>query len=480
MKMAQRQLKSKEELPDIPAGFGKFEPTLSGILVPQKTLEDMIKSRRDGIRDIYLKGDGLEATKRLTAWAAEVVAAVVGKPEYAGIRNKIAVVFVGSSGRAEMCFQSDIDYRIVHDGSLKENKTKTLENDVFSTLQRYGFGRTSSFGVGDIDFFVSGAKFSLFDRLSLDDTSFIAGNRSLYAKFRESVESVFGASPGEIEDTMTNMLFIYNLYTRDPKAEEPNVKKGLGGIRELQFLIQTAKIRHKSKGRGIEECAKDLAKIGRIMQPEADKLVDAANFLFTVRNEMHYQFGRDNDLLDGESVSRLGDFSKALHITDIQEEYKKHKDNVRNSVSAFKGRLRADVDRSRSEKGLAPISLGEGVDFAPPGTQIAIARHDDRVIRLAVVWNSMNPSLLRHVMEKEIENKSRGISYDWNVLFGLAHSKHSPLDVFDWLLDFAESGNPYRKIPLEVIANESFKAMLEGDNCPPILKQKVDRIKRQQ
>ncbi|MGY8686886.1 MAG: [protein-PII] uridylyltransferase family protein, partial [Verrucomicrobiales bacterium] len=74
-------------------------------------------------------------------------------------------------------------------------------------------------------------------------------------------------------------------------VQEPNVKNGCGGLRDYHNLIWITFVRYGSKD------LQTLVKKRVLTKGELREVEQAYDFLHRVRNELHYQAGRENDIL---------------------------------------------------------------------------------------------------------------------------------------------------------------------------------------
>src|SRR5262249_27936589 len=67
---------------------------------------------------------------------------------------------------------------------------------------------------------------------------------------------------------------------------EPDVKNGAGGLRDLDNALWAARARWRVDG------FDELVRLGILVAREAKEIQDACDFLWTVRNHLHYRAGR--------------------------------------------------------------------------------------------------------------------------------------------------------------------------------------------
>ena len=80
---------------------------------------------------------------------------------------------------------------------------------------------------------------------------------------------------------------------------EPNIKEGKGGLRDLQTLFWIAKYLY-----GVNEVSV-LVEKGVLTKRDAKRFAKAQNFLWTVRNHLHYVSGRSEERLTFNVQSEL-------------------------------------------------------------------------------------------------------------------------------------------------------------------------------
>jgi [protein-PII] uridylyltransferase len=80
---------------------------------------------------------------------------------------------------------------------------------------------------------------------------------------------------------------------------EPDVKNGAGGLRDLDVALWAARARWRVKG------VSDLVRLGVLVPREANEITQACDFLWTVRNHLHYHAGRRSDRLTFEEQETI-------------------------------------------------------------------------------------------------------------------------------------------------------------------------------
>ena len=124
---------------------------------------------------------------------------------------------------------------------------------------------------------------------------------------------------------------------------EPNVKRSRGGLRELQFIRWIGFIRYG------ESDFDALAEAGWLTKEEQLKLRAAHDFLLWVRNDLHFQHGKAEDVLDRTEQLRIAalrnypEIAGLLPVEQFMREYFQHTSDVREIAAHL-----AEVARPRS------------------------------------------------------------------------------------------------------------------------------------
>ena len=127
-------------------------------------------------------------------------------------------------------------------------------------------------------------------RTSLLEHRFVAGSRSLYRAFAESVATAMDV-PSFYEGKMLEQQQRHLKYHDTAYNLEPNVKESPGGLRDLQTVLWIA--RAAGLGRGWRE----LAQAGLITMQEARTVSRQERLIGALRVRLHYLTGRREDRL---------------------------------------------------------------------------------------------------------------------------------------------------------------------------------------
>jgi len=203
--------------------------------------------------------------------------------------SQLSLCAVGGYGRRELFPHSDIDIIILLDTSDTALYQEALSN-LFTFL--WDIGLKPSHSVRTIDECVDAALEDQTIMTSLTEISLIAGQPALYdaLKLRITPDKIwpsdeFFAAKME-EQRLRHAKFhdtAYNL--------EPNIKEGLGGLRDMQSIAWVFKRHYNSS------TLKELIKYDFLPEAEYTELIAARDVLWRIRYALHLLTNRAEDRL---------------------------------------------------------------------------------------------------------------------------------------------------------------------------------------
>ncbi|WP_025209308.1 bifunctional uridylyltransferase/uridylyl-removing protein GlnD [Hippea sp. KM1] len=203
-------------------------------------------------------------------------------------KDEICVVAVGGYGRRQLNPHSDIDIMVV-----PSNMTDVDEGvrGVYDFL--YGVDYDCSVAVRSIDECVEFSKDDDTIKTSLADSRFLWGNRSIYERYQDVLKNriLKDDVDGFIQAKMDYLNRMHSRYGNTVYVLEPNVKEGVGSLRDYHVLIWIAKVLFGIKN------AIEMQKKGLLDADSYAKLRESLYFLWQLRNALHFDAGKKNDVL---------------------------------------------------------------------------------------------------------------------------------------------------------------------------------------
>lgn len=226
-----------------------------------------------------------------------------------------ALVAVGGYGRKELCLNSDIDILVLFKKKIPKD-AKKLSEELFYPLWDLGFDL--GYGVRTIKDCIN-LGISDFEVLtSLLDTRFLCGDSILYLDLIEKLQKKVIKKESTrlikwLKDRNKSRMFNFG----DASHQlEPNLKDGIGGLRDYHHILWMAKALYNIKD------VRDLEYLGKLSYREYDELKEELNFLLLVRNHLHLLSKRKNDRLSfeyQEEIARRLGFKKIKKIAPVEQ-----------------------------------------------------------------------------------------------------------------------------------------------------------------
>ena len=235
----------------------------------------------------------------------------------------LAIVALGGYGRGELSPRSDIDIMFLHRPSIRQDIVK-IPGRILQALWDLGFqiGHSSRtirdcVEIGHRDLTV---------RTALMEARFLSGSRELFDKFRSRYQRKVISSRADryIAARIRNRGVEYEQYGTTIHLLEPHIKKSRGGLRDLHLLQWLARTRYQTIS------LDHLKQHGIVSKNDHKILIEAREFLWRIRNELHFHAGRCQDSLTFEEQMRIAaergfkDKKNILGVEQFMQRYYDH------------------------------------------------------------------------------------------------------------------------------------------------------------
>src|SRR5512143_1134333 len=251
---------------------------------------------RKFLEELHRNGASGHTVVRLQSAAMDRVVLALWEEALAGARGKhrpqpISLVALGGYGRRELAPFSDLDLLVLHErGDAKPFAKLASERFLYAL---WDLRLEVGYGIRDLAHCETLAQEDHTARTALLDLRHLAGDLRLYRELER--EQLHGLSQSRVDGFVTEK--IAEMRQRREKYGdslyllEPNVKQSEGGLRDLQSALWIARARWKIAG--ITEL------LARAILPEREigELRRARDFVWRVRNELHYLENRKWDQL---------------------------------------------------------------------------------------------------------------------------------------------------------------------------------------
>jgi [protein-PII] uridylyltransferase len=202
-----------------------------------------------------------------------------------------AVVALGGYGRRELAPHSDVDLLFLHAGKVSPCVRRFVER---SLQLLWDVGLSVGHAVRSARECVALARTDLHARTTLTEARLVTGSPELFATLTKHVEAGLGDARATRDFFALMRAELLERHTRWGHAvglQEPNVKEGVGGLRDLHAVVWLGHALYGSRG------LHGLFREGWLGDQDYVVARRAHDFLSRVRNEAHFNAGRRADLL---------------------------------------------------------------------------------------------------------------------------------------------------------------------------------------
>ena len=267
---------------------------------------DMARTRKH-LEDLHRAGASGHTVVRLQAAAMDRIVVSLWDRAREGARgdhpeSRLALVALGGYGRRELAPYSDLDILVLHAGREPDPFTKVASERFLYSL--WDLKLEVGYSVRDLQACEQLAAQDHTARTALLELRPLAGDVELYRELER--EQLHGLSQARVDafvaDKIKEMRERREKFGDSLYLLEPNVKQSEGGLRDLQAALWIARARFKVSG--ISEL------LARALLPEREvkDLRRARDFIWRVRNEMHYLAGRKSDQLTFDVQPQVAEF----------------------------------------------------------------------------------------------------------------------------------------------------------------------------
>ncbi|MFQ5532892.1 MAG: [protein-PII] uridylyltransferase, partial [Candidatus Methylomirabilales bacterium] len=398
-----------------------------------RLLRNFVEAERQAIWRHHRQGAcGMEVVEELTDLADVVISQLYQRGE--GICReafqgdlKCALMALGGYGRRELSPASDIDLMFLHPTPISRS-ARALVHFLIPLLWDVGFSVGHS--VRSLQDCARMAAEDLSSRTSMLEPHLLAGDKGLYEQMETILLRGLRRRRGHtyIQAKLQERATRHEKYGSSVYLQEPHVKEGAGGLRDVHTVLWIALVRHHVRR------LEDLGDAGLLSREELQRLRQAFDFLLRVRNELHYLSGRKNDLflfhLQEPAAAHLGYgddgvargverfmqhyYLNARTIFRLSEEVIERCTQVRSSKESLMTRLRA------RDLGDGLTEINREIQILPRNRRLF---EDDPVRLLKIFWYALQTGyplssgareLIRehlHLIDDRFRQSSRALNF---------------------------------------------------------------------
>jgi [protein-PII] uridylyltransferase len=278
-------------------------------------LKALIASAQERIRQEHNAGArGRNVVRHLTALVDDVVRTVFQYvvEHHGAAATSCALLALGGYGRGELNPCSDIDLMFLCQKTLPDEivrETLYLLWDVGYTLGPSVRTQRDVIHMADVD---------ITAQTAMMEARFIDGDRDLFQWFREEVghrRFTPRKRRAFVRQKIAECRHRHDAFANTVNLMEPNIKEGPGGLRDYHTALWLSMACYQTQSLA------DLVTQGLLTPSDQEAVEEALDFLFRVRNALHFHHGRKNDLLSVDVQEKLAaalDFHPCEHKQAVE------------------------------------------------------------------------------------------------------------------------------------------------------------------
>lgn len=291
-----------------------------------RVVQNFLDSRETLIREFLKKDSGFAVSRRYAGLIDRFIhnlfrEAVSVKGTEEDVENRVALIALGSYGRQELCLGSDVDFLVLHRGDLSVEMGEMIARILYALWD-------ANLSVGHTVLTPQeGVRLAMDDfktLTSLMDGRYLLGSRSLQRLFRRSLWArIEKDRDALLEHFLVARAKRKEKFSRQGYFEEPDLKEGLGGIRDLHFMEWMARLYFNCKR------FSQIRRFEAFSHFEINRLNHSKSFLLKIRNHLHMLANRREDRLlfsfqkplarslgyrDGHHISAAEKFLRRLYM----------------------------------------------------------------------------------------------------------------------------------------------------------------------
>ncbi len=253
--------------------------------------------RRKEIRERHAAGEsGFNVLRMLTETADALLRGVFdfGLYEVANRRSllsRVSLCALGGYGRSELSPYSDLDICLLYEGGL-DDIIEGINNYLVPVLWDIGF--VTNYSIRNVAQAVDLAATDLKVFTCVLESRLITGDSTTFARMKLHLRELLAddeRSSRYMHQKTRERNDLLAEEHRDLYRPEPNIKESQGGLRDFHTALWLLMMKFGPL------TIDDVAALGVISVEENLDFVQSLDFIWRIRNELHFQAGREEDLL---------------------------------------------------------------------------------------------------------------------------------------------------------------------------------------
>lgn len=244
------------------------------------------------------------------------------------------LVALGGYGRGELNPRSDIDLMFFAGGKDRDLAGQFSERILYLL---WDIGLEVGHSIRTAKDCLEMAENDITARTALLDSRFLVGDEVNFYEYNRTVmESILARNSQKfIREKLEEHTRRLRKFGSSVYLLEPNIKEGEGGLRDLHTAQWVAMVKFKARS------LRELIMKGVLTEREGREFESAFDYLWRIRNELHYLSGRKNDQLHFDQQEKIARFlgyhdSRAnLAVEQFMQDYYSHATRVEHMAASL-------------------------------------------------------------------------------------------------------------------------------------------------
>jgi len=277
---------------------------------PAQIIQWFLQEKHELLNRESARGFGVQTTRRYTELADNFIRRLLFRAGFddsgGGISGPpFAIAGTGSLGRRELCFGSDIDLIVIQEHTLPEEMRRTIAKALYPVWDA-NLEMGYAFFTPEDGFRLLREEFSVLT--SLIDLRFVFGARELFHSFRHRIlEEMRCDQRGLFDRFLIYQEKRENKYGGVDSLLEPEIKEGLGGLRDLHLMAWISSLFLDT------HAFRRIKELPGFSHFAPSQLIYSRGFLLKIRNHLHLLSGRREDTM---LIPHQRDVAKILGYND--------------------------------------------------------------------------------------------------------------------------------------------------------------------
>jgi [protein-PII] uridylyltransferase len=244
----------------------------------------------------------------------------------------VALIALGGYGRAELSPFSDIDLMFLYPTGIKAKKIRDLQQTMTDEILYilWDLGLKVGHSSRSVEETYTEARRDIHTMTALLEARYVTGDENLFHSFSDAYRTFYlkDNPKAYIAKRLDDQANRRGKFGNTVFLQEPDIKRGVGGLRDFQNALWMAQVRLGTK------TPEDLKAYNYLHKNELRDFLSGYDYLLRVRNILHYLSKRPNDVLSLEMQPKVAYQMGYRHrelLTRVEEfmrEYYRHAQNI--------------------------------------------------------------------------------------------------------------------------------------------------------